>query len=69
MIGGRSFGFHRKDGKVVKEGDDLLCATRYTLMMLRHVKSKSFNDRWRRPGRVSVSGFGAPIAYPKAKYL
>jgi hypothetical protein len=54
---------------VVKEGDDLLCATRYTLMMLRHVKSKSFNDRWRRPGRVSVSGFGAPIAYPKAKYL
>ena len=40
--------YHRKDGKVVKEGDDLLCATRYALMMLRHAKTKSFNDRWRR---------------------
>lgn len=28
--------YHRKDGKVVKEGDDLLSATRYMLMMLRH---------------------------------
>src|SRR5262249_27968088 len=27
--------YHRKDGKVVKEGDDLMCATRYALMMLR----------------------------------
>jgi hypothetical protein len=27
--------FHRKDGKVVKEGDDLLAATRYGMMMLR----------------------------------
>ncbi len=27
--------FHRKDGKVVKEGDDLLAATRYGVMMLR----------------------------------
>lgn len=27
--------FHRKDGKVVKEGDDLLAATRYGIMMLR----------------------------------
>ncbi len=27
--------YHRKDGKVVKEGDDLLCATGYALMMLR----------------------------------
>ena len=25
--------YHRKDGKVVKEGDDLMCATRYALMM------------------------------------
>ena len=28
--------YHRKDGKVVKEGDDLMAATRYALMMLRH---------------------------------
>ncbi|WP_246661589.1 terminase large subunit domain-containing protein [Tardiphaga sp. vice304] len=27
--------FHRKDGKVVKEGDDLISATRYAIMMLR----------------------------------
>ena len=27
--------YHRKDGKVVKEHDDLMAATRYALMMLR----------------------------------
>jgi len=27
--------YHRKDGKVVKENDDLMSATRYALMMLR----------------------------------
>jgi hypothetical protein len=26
--------YHRKDGKVVKEGDDLMSATRYAIMML-----------------------------------
>ena len=40
--------YHRKDGKVVKEGDDLLCATRYGLMMLRHASTQSFADRFRR---------------------
>jgi Terminase RNaseH-like domain len=40
--------YHRKDGKVVKEGDDLLCATRYGLMMLQYAKTKSFSDKWRR---------------------
>lgn len=28
--------YHRKDGKVVKERDDLMSATRYAIMMLRH---------------------------------
>lgn len=28
--------YHRRDGKVVKENDDLLSATRYAMMMLRH---------------------------------
>ena len=46
--------YHRKDGKVVKEGDDLLCATRYALMMHRFAKTKSFYDKWR-----------APIEYPR----
>lgn len=30
--------YHREDGKVVKENDDLMSATRYALMMLRHAK-------------------------------
>jgi hypothetical protein len=34
--------YHRKDGKLVKERDDLLSATRYALMMLRCAKA---NDR------------------------
>jgi hypothetical protein len=49
--------YHRKDGKVVKEGDDLLCATRYGLMMLRYANTQSMADRWRRP-----------IEYPDQRY-
>src|SRR5262249_22290531 len=41
--------YHRKDDKVVKEGDDLMCATRYALMMLRYANTKAARDRWRRP--------------------
>lgn len=33
--------YHRKDGKVVKEGDDLMSATRYGLMMIRHAKTQT----------------------------
>jgi phage terminase large subunit-like protein len=50
--------YHRKDGKVVKEGDDLLCATRYALMSLRHASTQSFADKWRRE-----------IVYPEARYV
>lgn len=32
--------YHRKDGKVVKEADDLMAATRYALMMKREAKTK-----------------------------
>jgi hypothetical protein len=32
--------YHRKDGKVVKQMDDLLSATRYALMMKRKAKVK-----------------------------
>lgn len=32
--------YHRKDGLVVKEADDLMSASRYGLMMLRHAKVK-----------------------------
>ena len=41
--------FHRKDGKVVKEGDDLMAATRYALMMLRHARTGPSLDSFRRP--------------------
>ncbi len=33
--------YHRKDGKVVKERDDLMAATRYGLMMLRFAKTNA----------------------------
>lgn len=32
--------YHRKDGKVVKERDDLICAVRYAIMMKRFAKTK-----------------------------
>jgi len=32
--------YHRKDGKIVKEYDDLMAATRYALMMKRFAKTK-----------------------------
>src|SRR4029078_3677000 len=47
--------FHRKDGKVVKEGDDLMAGTRDAVMMLRHARTRKEYDRFR-----------APIVYPKA---
>jgi phage terminase large subunit-like protein len=40
--------YHRKDGKVVKEGDDLMCATRYALMMLRYAQTAKAYDSFRR---------------------
>ena len=44
--------YHRKDGTLVKEGDDLMAATRYALMMLRHsrcLKEIKINSRYRGP--------------------
>ncbi len=32
--------YHRKDGAIVKEGDDLMAATRYATVMLRHATTK-----------------------------
>jgi Terminase RNaseH-like domain len=31
--------YHRKDGKVFKEHDDLMAATRYAVMMLRYAQT------------------------------
>lgn len=38
--------YHRKDGKLVKERDDLLCATRYALMMLRFATEPPDTSIW-----------------------
>jgi hypothetical protein len=42
--------YHRQDGRVVKEGDDLMAATRYALMMLRHARTGTAHDAFR--GRI-----------------
>lgn len=51
--------YHRKDGKIVKKGDDLLSATRYGIMMLRHasVKSSPRNNTPQYRPADSVSGY------------
>ena len=46
--------YHRKDGKIVKEGDDLISATRYALMMKRHAATKPK----KRTGTGGVSWLG-----------
>lgn len=37
--------YHRKDGKLVKEGDDLMSATRYAVMMLRKAATPPIEQR------------------------
>jgi hypothetical protein len=41
--------YHRKEGKIVKERDDLMSATRIGVMMLRHAAVQSSNGTRRRP--------------------
>ena len=40
--------YHRKDGLVVKEGDDLMCATRYAVMSLRYASTAATYRDFRR---------------------
>jgi hypothetical protein len=55
--------YHRKDGVVVKERDDLMSATRYGIMMLRYARSLPMPyDAYARPykqGRRSGSAWAA----------
>jgi phage terminase large subunit-like protein len=50
--------YHRKDGRVHKEGDDLMSATRYAMMMLRHARAdipaKPHSSRWTRGSWMSA---------------
>jgi hypothetical protein len=51
--------YHRKDGKVVKEGDDLLAATRYGVMMLRFSEAiYRKRERWPRQHFAARSWMG-----------
>jgi phage terminase large subunit-like protein len=50
--------YHRKDGKVVKEYDDLMSATRYAVMMLRYARTaREYNS------------FNRKIEYPRSGYV
>ena len=46
--------YHRKDGRVVKEREDTICAVRYALMMLRHART----GEWR-------GSFDRELKYPE----
>jgi hypothetical protein len=49
--------YHRKDGRVHKEGDDLMSATRYAVMMLRFARTNMPpKRRWSR-AHAGVSGW------------
>jgi hypothetical protein len=48
--------YHRKDGKVVKEGDDLMSATQCAVMMLRFASTKAAHDKFRR--KLTYSNIG-----------
>src|SRR5262249_44104029 len=50
--------YHRRDGRVWKEGDDLMSATRYALMMLRHAQTET-----------DARAFSGVINYPRRKYI
>jgi phage terminase large subunit-like protein len=47
--------YHRKDGKVVKENDDLMAATRYAVMMLRYARTETARRNfWRKLDYPSI---------------
>jgi hypothetical protein len=46
--------YHRRDGKIFKENDDLLCATRYALMMIRFASTAR-----------AYSNFHRKLVYPR----
>ena len=53
--------YHRKDGVIVKERDDIMDATRYAVMMLRHAEPAYMqSDDWHEDhlvGRSDVTGY------------
>jgi phage terminase large subunit-like protein len=53
--------YHRKDGKIVKEADDLMAASRYALMMKRHAETEPAAnvEQFRSRRRASGGWLGA----------
>jgi phage terminase large subunit-like protein len=50
--------YHRKDGRVVKLADDLLCAARYAMMMRRFAETPQSDERWRWKGKIEYPEMG-----------
>ena len=55
--------YHRKDGKIVKERDDLMAATRYAIMMKRFAEQDRGDDveeyeNWKQENRQGRSAYG-----------
>jgi hypothetical protein len=46
--------YHRKEGKIVKERDDLMSATRYGIMMLRFAEVERDKSAWQPSSRKWV---------------
>ena len=59
--------YHRKDGLIVKDGDDLMAATRYALMMRRFAKTHEEAEARMRPNRalptVAFGVFDSEMGY------
>jgi len=51
--------YHRKDGRVYKEGDDLMSATRYAVMMLRYARTSIPPQPRRYRGYAGADGWMA----------
>jgi phage terminase large subunit-like protein len=47
--------YHRKEGRVMKLGDDLISASRYAMMMLRYARTMQ-DDAWSKPIKYGPSG-------------
>lgn len=55
--------YHRKDGRIVKEGDDLMAATRYGVMMLRFARTETLPKLRQRYAISDFDVFAGPDQY------
>lgn len=55
--------YHRKDGKIVKQGDDAISASRYALMMLRHARPLRDDNEEDGPRIETPAGADEPFSW------